>query len=174
MYSRNVSAKNGLYARGDASLPEDFIWSYHIVCVVWVILLLTWDISVYFTMPTTSFSHIFTIANSWRLESTSIFCVNDVMYIALWRHLPPSIFNIWRCWVGRGWGEGGVDSPGKGLTTHILGRDLGKWKISWRETVYFSWLVLMKHYSSNLVKGCWILLPFCQEFGRFSWLKYTF
>ena len=22
---RNVSAKNGLYARGDASLPEDFI-----------------------------------------------------------------------------------------------------------------------------------------------------
>ena len=27
-------------------------------------------------------------------------------------------------------GEGGVDSPGKDLTTHILGRDLGKWKIS--------------------------------------------
>ena len=25
MYSRNVSAKNGLYARGDASLPDDFI-----------------------------------------------------------------------------------------------------------------------------------------------------
>ena len=25
-------------------------------------------------------------------------------------------------------GEGGVDSPGKGLTTHILGRDLGNGK----------------------------------------------
>ena len=27
-------------------------------------------------------------------------------------------------------GGGEFDSPGKGLTTHILGRDLGKWKIS--------------------------------------------
>ena len=43
----------------------------------------------------------------------------------------PSILNICRCEVGgREVGEEGVDSPGKGLKTHILGRDLGKWKIS--------------------------------------------
>ena len=46
----------------------------------------------------------------------------------------PSIFSInfqYLEMLGReGVGGGGVDRPGKGLTTHILGRDLGKWKIS--------------------------------------------
>ena len=102
-------------------------------------------------MPTTSFSHIFTIANPWRLESTSIFCANDVMYIALWRHLSPSIFNVWRCWVGRGWGgEGELTALGR-VWPHIF------WGGIWENGKYLDGkqYISVDWYSWSIIHQIW-------------------
>ena len=72
--------------------------------------------------PCTGPDHV-TIANSWQLESMSIFCINHVMCIALLHHLiipPLSILNISNDMCG--WGG----QPWEGFDHTYFGAGFGK------------------------------------------------